>query len=92
MCADLSWLHDLQEVRPEAIQGLNGSFQTTAKGTAKLRCRLRNGRVITLTLDDVYYVPGLPYNLISLSKLAQFGAWMHTLDCCLFNKSGREAA
>lgn len=56
----------------------NGSLRVTEKGTATLVVRNMMGHKRVVTLTDVYYVPGLTMNLISVGRLTEKGVYYQT--------------
>ena len=49
------------------------SIETTRRGTVQLKLKQHDGTHKSGTLHDVLYVPELPYNLLSIAKVTEFG-------------------
>ena len=60
--------------RPEEVALGDGHIvEATAKGKILLDIKVNNMKAQTCKLIDVLYVPGLSYNLLSVSKVIKIG-------------------
>lgn len=75
MCCQRAWFTSFQKLIPTqpVIIGDGRSILATGKGRIEMDMKLDNGRSSPTLLRDVYYVPDLDTNLMSVPALASKG-------------------
>lgn len=75
MCLDKKQFVDFKSLEPlqEVTLGDGYSVKATGRGVVRLKMTLFDGTTKDCKLNDVLYVPQLSYNLLSVSKVTQFG-------------------
>nr|POE73236.1 hypothetical protein CFP56_73750 [Quercus suber] len=81
----------LTDTTVRVIKAGNVTIQTAGCGTAQLslydhRCR----RKVTVTLNDVAYIPGFHVNIVSELRLRQKGYWFTTKDHSICTTDGTQ--
>ncbi|KAF2395684.1 hypothetical protein EJ06DRAFT_267678 [Trichodelitschia bisporula] len=74
------------------LSGTGGTTHVTQKGTIRLPCRLRDGRTVIHTVNDVCYHPDSPINILSAMKMRKTGLMLDWSDGGIKNRDGVEIA
>ena len=70
VCTNLGLMWDVRSLKePIHLTQLSGKLVVYLKGTIKLECMDKNGRLVPVELYDTLYVPEATLNLFSLQKL-----------------------
>ena len=93
MVNNRKWLIDIKPCIPVRVKGATGETTIASEvGTAVLRTEDKKGKQIMKRIDDVLLVPGLTYNLLSLSKMMIKKRTVITFKGkdCIITRRGRE--
>jgi hypothetical protein len=88
MTNSLDGMFDLQKCNTEIKLGNGKSMKALKQGKYRGIIKQDNGKSITLTLQEVKYVPELWTNLLSLTKVIQNGAEIRSKDKALMMVKG----
>ena len=77
MCNDLDTFTNVVNCTI-AVRTAGNIVKVTKKGTVKLEVRQTSGKIVTLLLNNILYMPSVFVNLLSSTKLARHGYSMHT--------------
>ena len=96
MCNDQTMFTELRQLGSDdkVMLGDGSTLQATEEGTVDVDMVLSDGTRRGCALKKVLYVPGLAYNLVSVSKAADAGKTVHFDDsvCEFQNESGEVIA
>ena len=89
--SDESLLRDIRPLpEPRVISGLTGAKAIHQIGDLHMRMTNRDGQVRTEVIKDVYYDPGLPYNLVAMHDIteAEYTATFSAEQCVMSGPGG----